>query len=204
MRKEPRKTDILNYSQGRYMLKIPDSSSRRIFLPNQLYPAGGSSQDLCITELSPWVQMIFIAHFSIFHSPSFPSFTRSRKYVLPVKNLGLAGSAPLPGGQCCACAYAVSVAVEAPSLTSMRTLLIICSVSKGPTKSKICVRMASRPLMTFPFRSQITSGSLTADLKIEISLLSKPMRARYNASEMASRSLSEVRIWGCCDMLARQ
>ena len=45
--------------------------------------------------------------------------------------------------------------------------------------------------------SKMMSSPTNAELKIEMSLRSKPMRARYKASVIASRGAREVRVCGC-------
>lgn len=56
------------------------------------------------------------------------------------------------------------------------------------------------PLILSPFAEETVALEQNAELKIEMSLLSKPMIARYKASVIASRSVREVRMCGC-DML---
>ena len=65
--------------------------------------------------------------------------------------------------------------------------------------------MVERPLMILlssECSSKMTSSPANAELKIEMSLRSKPMRARYKASVMASRGVREVRVCGR-DILGR-
>ena len=50
--------------------------------------------------------------------------------------------------------------------------------------------------------SKLTSSPANAEVKIKMSLRSKPIMARYKASVMASRGVREVRECGC-DILDR-